>query len=381
MMAKIHDMGEGTIRRIDWESFVPGVLFFRAFHATFKWSLIILLAFFFSVSEEAFPESAKRCPLFPNVGESLTKRDDFFTLVSYSLECAFQPVSTAWNVIHSFFPSSEGITLLEKMAESPESIAFTICFVLIFMTIALAISRTTVVRLCSSSRSSAYASLKFSLVRWRANFLTVCPLIVFLLASWGVLLFDSLTNDCAFAACISALLALGASISAGVVCAAIPLMTSAIAAQNCDGFDAISRGVSYLLERLAFFLLYACVAQVLLIVGCSLVSLASRTAFCLLSVNYDETCSSCHWGEIFLGNLPLSYSFVAAIAYSNAIYILLRRSVDGTSHDECALDLTGNKPRQLRSILKDGKGAPTFDAHNAERESASPEVQGKDGEN
>lgn len=381
MMAKIHDIGEGTIRRIDWESFVPGVLFFRAFHATFKWSLIILLAFFFSVSEILFAELAKTCPLFPSVGESLTKRDDFITLVSYSVECAFEPLSTAWNAAFSFFPSPDGVSLLEKMAKSPESIAFTIGFVLILMTFALAISRTTVVRLCSSSRSSTYASLKYSLVRWRANLLTLCPLVVFLLISWGVLLFDSLTNDNAFAAFISALLALGTSIAASVACAAIPLMTSAIAAQNCDGFDAISRGVSYLLERLAFFLLYACVAQVLLIVGCSLVSLASRTAFCLLSVNYDETCSSCHWGEIFLDNLPLSYSFVAAIAYSNAIYILLRRSVDGTSHDECALDLTGNKPRQLRSILKDGKGAPTFDAHNAERESASPEVQGKDGEN
>ncbi|MGN0930432.1 MAG: hypothetical protein ACI4NP_01800 [Thermoguttaceae bacterium] len=308
----------------------------------------------------------------------MTKRDDFITLVSYSVECAFEPLSTAWNAIRSFFPSSDGIELLKKMAKSPESIAFTICFVLIFMTFALAISRTTVVRLCSSSKSSTYASLKYSLVRWRSNFLTLCPLAVFLLISWGVLLFDSLTSDNAFAAFISALLALGASVAAGVVCAAIPLMTSAIAAQNCDGFDAISRGVSYLLERLAFFLLYACIAQVLLIVGCSLVSLASRTASYLFTVNYDETCSSCHWGALFLKKIPLSYSFVAAIAYSNAIYILLRRSVDGTSHDECALDLTGNKPRELRSILKEGKGAPTFDAQRAERESVSTKVQGKD---
>lgn len=378
MMAKIHDIGEGTIRRIDWESFVPGVLFFRAFHATFKWSLIILLALFFSVSEILFTESAKTCPLFPSVGESLTKRDDFITLVSYSVECAFEPLSTAWNAVLSFFPSQNGITLLEKMVKSPESIAFTIGFVLILITFALAISRTTVVRLCSSSRSSTYASLKYSLVRWRANLITLCPLIVFLLISWGVLLFDSLTNDNAFAAFISALLALGASIAASVACAAIPLMTSAIAAENCDGFDAISRGVSYLLERLAFFLLYAFVAQVLIIVGCGLVSLASRTASCLLTVNYVESRSSFHWGLFFLEKIPLSYSFVAAIAYSNAIYILLRRSLDGTSQDECALDLTGNKPRQLRSILKEGKGAPTFDAQNAERESCSTNVQGKD---
>ncbi len=199
---------------------------------------------------------------------------------------------------------------------------------------------------------------------------------MFLLIAWGVLLFDSITNGNALAAFISGLLALGASIGAIVVCAAIPLMTSAVAAENCDGFDAISRGVSYLLERLAFFLLYACVAQVLIIIGCSLVSLAIRTASLLLAVNYDGCENSCyHLGAAFLNQIPVAYSFVAAIVYSNAIYILLRRSVDGTSHDECALDLTGNKPRQLRSILKEGKGAPSFDAQKAEQESASSDVQ------
>lgn len=378
-MAKIHDIGEGTIRRIDWESFVPGVLFFRAFHATFKWSLIILLAFFFFISASAFTESAMTCPLFPSVEESLPDHDDFFTLVSYSLECAVKPLATGWSVIRSFFPSSDGIALLDKMAKSPERIAFTICFVLILMTLALAISRTTVVRLCSSSRSSTYASLKYSFARWRTNLLTLCPLVMFLLVAWGVLFFDSLTSGNALVAFISGLLALGASIGAIVVCAAIPLMTSAVAAENCDGFDAISRGVSYLLERLAFFLLYACVAQVLIIIGCNLVSLAIRTASLLLAVNYDGCNNSCcHLGSAFLNQIPVAYSFVAAIVYSNAIYILLRRSVDGTSHDECALDLTGNKPRQLRSILKEGKGAPSFDAQNAEQESASSDVQGKD---
>ena len=70
------------------------------------------------------------------------------------------------------------------------------------------------------------------------------------------------------------------------------------------------------------------------------------------------------WG-MALANIPVAYAYAAAIVYGSAIYVLLRRSVDGTPFDACALNLKGSAPRKLRKILKDGKGAPTFDAQQA----------------
>ena len=339
-MAKAYDIDAGTIRRVDWLELVPLTLFFRAFAVTFKPSFLFLGAFLVILSSYVGVDNAK--PKFNSswtdarvaAGARSQNADNVRFRVGDSFGYATAPACRLFNVVSSNTPGSE--TSLGAGVKDPAQFAGRFVAFLIAVWLALAISRTAVVRLTSTTQSSTAASLKYAAKRLLSALLVVALFIMFEAIFFILVL-------------------------------AAPLGLAAIGAENCDGFDAISRSVSYIVQRALIWAVYAFVAQILILVGCYATSFVCLHAYLFYANSLDMTSSGWvyFWG-LTLANIPVAYAYVAAIVYCCAIYVQLRRSVDGTPFDTCALNLNGTAPRKLRKILKDGKGAPTFDAQHAE---------------
>ncbi len=377
-MAKTYDIDAGTIRRVDWLELIPMTLFFRAFSATFKPTFLLLLAAL-TVLPLVWTKDVENAQSSAGI-VNLNPTDDSLGSLRYVSDRAFfeslsngtAPVRDLWRFA-TWNPSNRARNFAETNSSNKATLALYLATFVVGLWLALAISRTAVVRLTTTSRSSTFASMRFALKRLPAALLTcVAPLCVLLalfvvwyVARWAVWV------GLFLAPFVGAFFVLTEFILILLI-VAVPLGLSAIAAENCDGFDAISRSVSYLIQRTLIWLLYIAVAQLLIIVGTFIVYSVSYLACECYVTCFDVAANSwsSFWGRL-IAQIPVAYPYAAAVVYCNAIYIMLRRSVDGTPFDSCALNLKGTAPRKLRKILKDGKGAPIFDAQNAASQRAT----------
>ncbi|MBP5622686.1 MAG: hypothetical protein J6X44_11805 [Thermoguttaceae bacterium] len=342
-MKRISDIDEGTIRRIDWQTLVPPTILFRAFSLTFKPTFLFLgsaLAALCATSVGFRPYSGT----YELCGGNWTPCNE---------DCA--------RLLTSVFPY---FTPLQITRPSDGFLVFWLGLLIgavVAAWFSLAFSRSTVVQLTSSARSSTLASSLFALKKFPSMILPGLLPFGALFAIWF----------CAFAATkLGVLSQIGAPLFAGaflllgtlflITALAFPLATSAIATENNDCFDATSRGVSYATQRFLFLIMYSFFASILTFVGFVVVEALVELSL----IVYESAYFSCldkpwimFW-RMSLILLPTVYACCSGVAYVNAIYIALRRSVDGTPYDSCVLDLRGRKPRQLSQILHDVKGAP-----------------------
>ncbi len=381
MTARSCDIDAGTVRRVDWLELIPATLFFRAFAVTFKPSFLLLCAVFALVCArlDSFMEVGSNDRRAPELRiESIASGDQGVDFALHSLIYSSAPARRAFSLFRDATPRVNA-SLKGRTEES--AVVFTVHSVefLVALWLALAIARSTVVRLTTSSRSSTFASLKFAFKRYSSALLTLIAPLVFVVA------FAVLALVARVAIPVSAVLspvvmlfALAFEFILALLILSAPLGVAAIASENCDGFDAISRGVSYLVQRTLIWLLYAFFAQTLICVGSLILAFIARYAaagfvacYTVDGALYDRFGVE-FWGDLIL-RVPQAYPYVAAIVYSCAIYVMLRRSVDGTPFETCALNLKRATPRKLRKILKDEKGAPTFDSQNVATHGGSPE--------
>ncbi len=357
-MNRISDIDEGTIRRVDWQALVPPTILLRAFSATFKPSFLVVgavLAAFFASFLGFYPLPAPCTTLF-------TAMDG---VTPESVDCA--PVFPCVNEL------AHNCTLGQIcFGRSPIFPGIVLFSAIIALWFALAVARTAVVGLTTTSRSSTIASMLFATVKLRSIVPSALLPLFFALATALAAFFAGRAGAFGVAcAPILMVVELGLVVAGAVVALAFPLSLTAVAAENSDCFDAISRGVSYVTQRFLFLIFYAFFSAILTIIGACVVEVVAELAQHLLSDAYLQRDS--FWVDFWrfvVMLLPYVYCAISAIVYSAAIYVALRRSVDGTPYDSCVLDLSGRKPRELRKILKDGKGAPTFDAENAEERAA-----------
>jgi hypothetical protein len=143
-----------------------------------------------------------------------------------------------------------------------------------------------------------------------------------------------------------------------------PLMVASVAAEANDGFDALSRSYSYVLQRPGYYAAYVAIAWVLGALGATLASFAARLILHLtiwgvgfggpdarvLLLYLDgpltrSTAGSFHYLWVSAVAL-LAYSWTFSYFWSAAaqIYLLLRHEVDGAPWDDIAL------PREESSI-------------------------------
>lgn len=354
-MKRITDIDEGTIRRIDWQTLVPPTILFRAFSRTFKPTFLFLgsvLAALCATSTGFRPYSGT-LELCGDVW--LPYDSEFASLLTYCF-----PYFTPFQITRD----GEGPLLFWQGA---------LIGLVVAAWFALAFSRSTVVRLTSSARSSTLASSLFALKKFRSLILPGLLPLGALFALWV----------CAFAALklgalgqIAAPLFAGAFLLLGalflITALAFPFAVTAIATENSDCFDATSRGISYVTQRFLFLIMYAFFSAILTCVGFVVVELLAELSLVLYESAYGAVLDG-RWvmfWRMTLILLPIVYACCSCVVYANAIYIALRRSVDGTPYDSCVLDLQGRKPRQLSQILHDVKGAPvvagTEDAPSSE---------------
>ncbi len=360
-MKRITDIDEGTIRRVDWQTLVPPTILFRAFSLTFKPTFLFIgsvIAALCAILVGFRPYSGTYDPCG---GDWLSCAPEDARIFCLSIFPYFTPFQVT--------RSSESVVVFWLVLLVGSVVA---------VWLALALSRSTVVRLTSSARSSTFASCVFALKKFRSLIMPgLLPIGALLALQFFALAASKLGALGHIGAPFFALAFLISGALLVVVALAFPLAIAAVATENCDCFDATSRGVSYATQRFLFLIMYASFSAVLACVGFAVVeALVELSLFFYESAYFDSLDDS--WIMFWRLTLilhPIVYACCSTVVYADAIYIALRRSVDGTPYDSCVLDLKGRKPRQLRQILLDMKGAPVV--AGTEDEDASLTEQSK----
>lgn len=358
-MKGITDLDEGTLRRVDWLELAPATILAQAFSATFKTSFLLLGAFGLALFATALGATN-----VPDVGA----RGCPFSAASDCVGALCAHCGGATN------PATDSAALLAASEGTAETAAKPTCgaavcaahtvALLAAIWFALAIARTTTARLTTSGRSSTASSLKFATLRLKSLFIPALAPLLFAAAIWATGAVSKFAAGsgvlAAVAAPISAFFFLAFVVLLALTAVAFPLATVAVAAEKSDGFDALARGVSYATRRPLHLIFYAVLAAVLTAVGAGLVAWAAEAARGLFVGALGNGGAWAEFWNLALFSLPAAYCGVSAVVYTSAIYLALRRSVDGTPFDAFAADGSDRKARRLRPILQDAQGAPVF---------------------
>ena len=373
-MAIIKDIDEGTIRRVDWLEIVPPTIFFRAFSATFKFSLIALFALIIAGAVAVFNGLDS-----PNDGGKASEAASFSvsrSSRSFPVGC-FCAHETPQNVMRL------GRSLDSMVRGFGTGNDWTIracvggyCCLLLFLSLVAA--RSSAVRLATSARSSTLSSVRFAFRKIPSILLVGATPFVLVGVVWGIeKLADATGVFGAFCAPLSTLFIALFVLFAGATAIGTPLAIAALATENCDGFDAISRSVSYATQRFLVGLIYSAIALLLLKIGFIVVAYLANVSAFVYSRAYADVESGWidFWGLVLVAS-PWAYLCHASVVYATAIYLLLRRSVDGTPYDACALNGSGGR-RRLRRIIQDANGAPVISESNAKETTKDGNESGK----
>jgi len=142
------------------------------------------------------------------------------------------------------------------------------------------------------------------------------------------------------------------------------LLFAAVSTDGSDGFDAISRMFSYIFQRPLHYIFYWFCSGILGWLGLLLVCFISAFVVDMFRAftftpNFSEFFTN-EMASFWIGlveSLPLAYAFAWFWTSSVAIYLLLRRSVDATPFNE-VYRVAPPKVRTLPTIKKDERGAP-----------------------
>jgi len=340
------DIGEGTIRRIDWTELTPVVLLLRVFNlslglramllALLGLKLTILLNFLAGISF-----------LSPELAEQIRqgKPQYYFNL----------PVDLLYSgVLDTTF----------SVQENPKLLFWFPGFVLIWVLCGGLICRNAAVRL-TVDESESLGNLALFLRKRAISFVTA-PLLVFFgifCCFLPVLIAGSMLNvpfldyvvallfPIPFAfACLTVFLTL-------VLAAGFMLLFAAVCTDGSDGFDAVSRMFSYICQRPLHYVFYWLGCYVLGWLGFVVIQFPVYAAIQLCWNRVPaESELIIFWANLFT-SIPLAYWFAWFWTSSAAIYLLLRRSVDATPLSEI-YRVVPTKIRTLPTIKTDDRGAP-----------------------
>lgn len=361
-MKTIEDLDQGTIRRIDWQELFPGVLLFRALTLALRIGPIFAGAFFvtFCAWLALSLSFVSSFPAFDQaVFSSLTDLETFSnqttigSILKQTIQSTVQTPFRIFGIDSQTEPSRFLISFIPSL------------FLGIFF--GLFLSRKAAVRLASTERSSFGETFRFACRRYQSVVLAglipilgvaSCALVLFLLSRSETLF--CVTSPISFlVSLIAVLTGLGLLLGA-------PLLTAAVATDQCDGFDAFSRTFSYLHQRPFHFVFYSASALVFGWIGYEivqflvvlLIQVLGFFASNFLMIDLQKKPSFFLWLALTVAaptGFWVSYYFIA----STAIYFILRRSVDGIAFDHFAKTKKETAHR-LKPILSDPEGGPVM---------------------
>jgi hypothetical protein len=340
----MHDIGEGTIRRIDWTELTPVVLLLRIFNVALGMRILFLAL----------------------VGVCLT------TLVSASLGISFmeQGLTELFRRVEPefrFVPLGGLYRGIHEVGQSSFTFLWLFAVVIIWTICGGLICRIVAVRLTVDESESTKNLLLF--YRKRGIGFT-SSLVLLLLGILGCYLpvkiaallatVPGLNYVVAVLFPIPLLFAFFTVILALGLAVGWMLLFAAVSVDGSDGFDAISRMFSYVFQRPLHYILYWIFSGVLGYLGFLLVMvLAATTAtLCRNVIPATPGFLDSFWLVLVL-SLPTAYVFAWFWTSSVAIYLLLRRSVDATPFNE-VYRVEPPKVRSLPTIKQDEHGAPAY---------------------
>ena len=370
------DIGEGTIRRIDWTELTPVVLLLRVFNVSLG---LRILAIAFTGSFLTLWLCAITTPLneemwLDTTGQAMSQRlDDLQRDICNNLGAVFWynacDCDSAFGEITYRSLKRYGIY---SMWEHPQPFFWLPGFVLIWAFCGGMICRIVALRLTVDESESISNLLLFlrkrgiglisSLIILSLGIL--CCFLPVQIAYWlaAVPGLDSavaiLFPIPMFFAFLTVLLALGLAVG-------WMLLFAAVSTDGSDGFDAISRMFSYIFQRPLHYTVYWFCSGILGLLGFLLVCFICTlvASLCQYIVgNFSE-----EWVNMLVKDLwivlvvlllfPIAYIFAWFWTSSVAIYLLLRRSVDATPFNE-VYRVSSPKVRTLPTIKPDERRAP-----------------------
>ncbi|GHT18395.1 hypothetical protein FACS1894189_6260 [Planctomycetales bacterium] len=382
----MQDLGEGTIRRIDWQELLPVTLLLRIFNVAVSLRILFLALIGVLITLGAGTFIAERSviqnpaqPILRHVQWSPTNhlcfgQDARYVSIFHDKQTCFQRLERSVLLPWLFF----GQTGMQFLSVEPMSwsergikISWFVLVLLIWTYIGGVICRSAAVRLTIDELESVQNLRRFMRQRG-TGFLTsitlivlgiLCCLIPIKIAGWlfavpGLnYLVAALFPIPLFFGFLAVILAVGLWFGWS-------LLFAAVATDGSDGFDAISRLFSYIYQRPLHYLVYWIYCGILGFLGYLLVSLFANTTVYLTirTSGFSAPDSVIIEGMITIWCglvtwLPLAYLFAWFWTSSVAIYLLLRRSVDATPFNE-VYRLEPVKVRTLPEIKLDEKGAP-----------------------
>ena len=328
-MKTIEDLDQGTIRRIDWQELLPGVLLFRALMQAFRVFPILLGTLLLLLMTVLTGITPFACD--PSVFL-------FRSLVSSSYRW--------WSV-----QSTTGFILF--------------CF--IFLYFCLFLARRGAMRLVSTERVPLGRAFRFALTRF-AQLLIAAGIPLAGMVLCLVILMTGGQHPAFYTCATPVLLGTAAfMLLAGIgLAVGLPMMTAAVAVDDCDGFDAFSRAFSFMVQRPFHTLGYLVLALFFGAAGFALLKWGVIAVLRIAAV-FNFTEQDC--GDLLSDNLwslfwrtltiLIPYGFLTGyVCHAGvALYLILRKNLDGVAFDRI-LHESEEDVRRLRPILKDELGAP-----------------------
>jgi len=347
----MRDIGEETIRRIDWTELTPVVLLLRIFNAALSMRVLLLAMIGLWLTTI----------LSSYAGVLILKQE-----LSKPTPWEMPRLNVPFDILHP--------ALLEAMLsiqQNPMLFLLLPCVILIWTFCGGMICRIVAVRFTIDESESTVNLFRF--FRHRGiSFISsllilslgiLCCFLPVQIAGWlmavpglNYVVMILLPIPLVFAF-FTVLLALGLAVG-------WMLLFAAVSVDGSDGFDAISRMFSYIFQRPLHYLLYWVCCGILGWLGVALLQVLTRaTANLYWHVTRHVTHDPSHflesfWMALFI-SLPVAYVFAWFWTSSVAIYLLLRRSVDATPLNE-VYRVSPPNVRTLPTIKADERGAPNI---------------------
>lgn len=368
------DLGEGTLRRIDWQELLPGTLLFRAFYAAFGVRVLLLslagvvgtltLA---SVLTLVFGGAFEfRAPEVATLAAPCDWSDDNIFLNVTTPLCLFIDAGYRFWEPQPFTQYAHTATWFFGLA-----VLWGVCGGAVF--------RITAVRLGRGGNEPLRHVAAFGFRRLKSFYGAMLLLVVAMMccyiplrilhAALGTSVFHFIAA-CGFGMAIP--FAIVAVLLAFLLSAGANLLLAAVVVDGADMFDAVSRAASYLYQRFFHYALYLACAAVLGTIGMMLTSLLTSGATeVMLRYTGSEFATMVRSGELMtlfwsgrltewslamqiasfwvatFQLLPHAFGFSFFGTASVAIYLLLRRSLDGTPLDHVVSHIQSEHPLPL----------------------------------
>ena len=350
----MQDIGEGTIRRIDWTELTPIVLLLRVFNvalgmriltfALIGWCLMTLLAAGLNISPVRHAEvTGSICQNIDTLNNTYSAVGFVFPILypNFTFAVWQEPKLSLWLL---------GIVVI-----------WTICGGMICRIVAMRLtvdeSESTgnlflFLRKRGTGLISSFIILSLGILCCFIPIQIACMLATVPVLNYAVAIFLPIPLLFAF---FAVMLTLGLAVG-------WMLLFAAVSVDGSDGFDAISRMFSYVFQRPLHYLLYwlycgilGCLGFLLVLIVCCPVAYLCHI---VLKYSADSVVTSIvvFW-MLLIMSIPYVYVFAWFWTSSVAIYLLLRRSVDSTPFHDVYRVL----PLQVRSLPKikpDEHGAP-----------------------